>query len=176
MKKIIVFLSSTFICYALNVGEFPSDIILDKANGGSSQGEAWYSKSLKGKVHTLLYMDPDKSDDSKLLLDALNKLKYKKGDYSTVAIVNLAATWIPNMVLESKLKKKQKELNNMEYVFDKKKYLVKKWHLKDDTSNVLVLDKQGRVIYIKSGKLMKQDVIEILKKINEAKYKYYFTI
>jgi predicted transcriptional regulator len=167
MKKIIIFLSSTLFCYALSIGETLPNIVLDKANGGSSQGKAWHSSSLKGKVHTLLYMDPDKRDDNKLLLDALHKLKHKKGDYTTVAIVNLAATWMPNMILEDKLKSKQKELKNMEYVFDKKKYLVQKWHLKDDASNVFVLDKQSQVIYAKSGKLTAHDVIEILNKINK---------
>ena len=154
---------------ALDIGEIPSEIILDNTNGGTSQGKAWYSNSLKGKVHTLLYMDPDKREDSKLLLDALNKLKHKKGDYTTVAIVNLAATWMPNIILESKLKSKEKELKNMEYIFDKKKYLIEKWQLEDDMSNVFVLDKQGRVIYVKNGKLIAHDVIEILNKINEAR-------
>jgi len=169
MKIIILFLSSMFFCYALSVGEILSDVVLDKANGGTSQGNIWHSSSLKGKVHTLLYVDPDKRDDCKLLLDALKKLKHKKGDYTTVVIVNLAATWMPNIILESKLKSKEKELKNMEYIFDKKKYLIEKWQLEDDMSNVFVLDKQGRVIYVKNGKLIAHDVIEILNKINEAK-------
>jgi predicted transcriptional regulator len=169
MKKIILFLSSTFFCYALMVGEIPSDIVLDKDNGEASQGKAWHSSSLKGKVHTLIYMDPDKRDDSKLLLKALNKLNYKKTQYMTVAIVNLAATWMPNTILESKLKSKQKELKNMDYIFDKTKFLVKKWYLKDNASNVFVLDKDGKVLYAKAGKISAKNVKLILKKIENAK-------
>ena len=169
MKKIILFLGSSFLSYALSVGEIPSNIVIDKVNGGTSEGKAWHSSSLKGKVHTLIYMDPDKRDDSKLLLDALAKLNYSEAVYSTVAIVNLAATWMPNAILQSKLKSKQKELKNMEYIFDKTKFLVKKWQLKDDASNVFVLTKQSKVIYAKSGKLNSKDVIHILDKINEAK-------
>ena len=169
MKKIILFLGSTFFCYALNLGEIPPNIVLDKANGGTSQGKVWHSSSLKGKVHTLIYMDPDKRNGSKLLLAALAKLNYPKGVYSTVAIVNLAATWMPNAILESKLKSKQKELKNMEYIFDKTKFLVKKWHLKDNASNVFVLNKEGRVIYTKVGEFMAQDVILLLNKIEDAK-------
>jgi len=169
MKKIILFLGSTFLSYALSVGEVPPNIVIDKANGGTSRGKAWYSSSLKGKVHTLLYMDPDKREDSKLLLNALNKLKHNKKDYSTVAIVNLAATWMPDALLESLLEKKQNELKNMVYIFDKSKFLIKKWHLKDDTSNVFVLDKNSKIIYAKSGILTSKDVTEILKKIEDAK-------
>jgi len=169
MKKIILFVSSTFFCYALSLGEIPKNVVIDKSNGGTSQGEAWYSSSLKGKVHTLIYMDPDKRENNKLLLDALNKLSYKETQYTTVAIVNLAATWMPNAILESKLKSKQKELKNMEYIFDKTKFLVKKWHLKDNDSNVFVLDKDGKVIYAKAGKISAQNVKLILNKIKNAK-------
>jgi len=169
MKKIILFLGGTFFCYALSLGEIPSNIVLDKSNGGTSEGKVWHSNSLKGKVHTLIYMDPDKREDSKLLLDALAKLNYPERVYSTVAIINLAATWMPNAILKSKLKSKQKELKNMEYIFDKTKFLIKKWHLKDDASNVFVLNKKSKVIYAKSGKLDSKDIINILNKINETK-------
>jgi len=170
MNKIIhlliplLFVSS----YALDIGTVPSHIVLDKDNGGSANGSAWDSHSLKGKVHTLLYMDPDKRDESQILLDALSKLKVDNKAYSTVAIINLAATWMPNSILQSKLREKQKELNNMEYVFDKTKFLVKKWHLKDDASNVVILDKNSKVIYQKSGKLSPKDVQEILQIISKT--------
>jgi predicted transcriptional regulator len=166
MKKSILFLITTLVSYGLNIGDIPPNITLEKSNGGDAQGKAWHSKTLKGKVHTLLYMDPDKRDDVKLLLSALNKLSYTKKNYTTVAIVNLAATWMPNAVLESKLKSKQKELKNMEYIFDKNKFLIKKWHLKDDACNVLILNKKGEVIYQKTGIFMKKNVQNIMQLID----------
>jgi len=60
------------------------------------------------------------------------------------------------------LSKKQKELQNTEFVFDKTKYFVKKWQMKDDASNVLVLDKDMKVLYQKSGILSKKDEKKIL--------------
>jgi hypothetical protein len=168
MKKIVVFLALSLWGYALNVGEVPVPVVLKGDNGGDANGNAWYSTSLKGKVHVLLYMDPDMREHSSFLLETLQKMKLGH-TYSTVAIVNLAATWMPNALLESKLKSKQKELKQMEYVFDKTKYLVKKWHFKDDASNVVVLDKNSRVIYAKSGPLSSEDVVEIVRKIEYAK-------
>ena len=126
-------------------------MVLDKDNGGDSKDNAWHSKNLQGKVHILLYMDPDKREESMPFLDTLNAEKYDKKKYSTVAIVNLAATWMPDAILESLLSKKQKELQNTEFVFDKTKCFVKKWQMKDDASNVLVLDKDMKVLYQKSG-------------------------
>jgi hypothetical protein len=166
-KFIFILLGFTLIGNAIEIGHIPPHIILKKTNGGTTDGKAWDSKSLKGKVHTLLYMDPDKRSDSQILLDALAKLNIDNHKYSTVAIINLAATWLPNSILQSKLKEKQKELKNMEYVFDKTKFLVKKWKLKDDASNVLILDKDSKVIYQKNGKLQPYDIKNILDIINK---------
>jgi len=167
-KIIFILLSFMFMGNAVEVGHVLPKVILDKANGGTADDKVWNSKILKGKVHTLLYMDPDKRSDSQILLDALAKLNIDNHKYSTVAIINLAATWMPNSILQSKLKEKQKELNNMEYVFDKTKFLVKKWHLKDDASNVMILDKNSKVIYQKSGKLSTKDVEKILQIISKT--------
>jgi len=167
-KLIYIILLTTIISNAIEIGHIPPHIVLNKNNGSTTDGKAWDSKSLKGKVHTLLYMDPDKRSDSQILLDALAKLKIDNHKYSTVAIINLAATWLPNSILQSKLKEKQKELKNMEYVFDKTKFLVKKWKLRDDASNVLILDKDSKVIYQKSGKLSQQDIKHILYTIHQS--------
>jgi len=163
IKHIALSLLTTMtIVQAVNVGDILPDITLDKSNGGNSAEQAWHSKSLKGKVHLLLYMDPDKRKETMSFINRLNLKKYDKKKYSTVAIVNLAATWIPDIVLEKLLAKKQRESNNTEFVFDKTKYLVKKWKLKDDASNVLVCDKNEKILYQKSGKLTSSDVRKIM--------------
>ena len=166
---ILGLLSSVGMLYAVNVGELLPNITLDKVNGGDNAEQAWHSKSLYGKVHVLFYMDPDKRKEVMPFLDTLNQKHFNEKKYSTVAIVNLAATWMPDAVLEILLSKKQQELDNTAFIFDKTKYLVKKWHLKDDASNVLVLNTQSKVIYRKSGKLSNKDVKEILNQIENAK-------
>ncbi len=93
----------SMMLHAVNVGEVLPLVVLDKDNGGDSKDNAWHSKNLQGKVHILLYMDPDKREESMPFLDTLNAEKYDKKKYSTVAIVNLAATWMPDAILESLL-------------------------------------------------------------------------
>ena len=166
MRKIIM----TLICLAtmmqaVNIGDTLTSVSLEKENGATSNDKPWHSTSLQGKVHVILYMDPDKREESQELLDALKALETNSKDYSTVAIVNLAATWMPDVVLEGLLSKKEKELKNTSFVFDKKKYLVKKWQMKDDASNILIVDKNSKVIYKKVGKISSSDIEVILKKI-----------
>ena len=167
MKKLLLLLGLTLSSYALQMGEFPPPVLLDGANGGKSNGSPWDSYTLVGKVHTVLYMDPDERKESMPFLDTLNSKNFDKTKYATVAIVNLAAMWMPNYVLEIMLKNKQNELNNTEFIFDKTKYLVKKWKLKDDASNILIFDAKGKLLYQKSGKLSSEDVEEIMHIISK---------
>lgn len=160
-------LGTAIMLHALNVGEVLPPLTLEKKDGGNSNDKAWHAKSLQGKVHVLLYMDPDERKEAMPFLDALNTQNYDETQYSTIAIVNLAAMWMPDFVLETMLKNKQKELNNTTFVFDKTKYLVKKWQLKDDASNVIIIDKQMKVLYIKSGILSKDEVKDVLDRLEK---------
>ncbi len=166
MKKIlfaVIFATSTI--YALNTNETPPQVKIDGKNGGLVSGGAWDSSSLEGKVHVLFYVDPDEKDKNEALGDALAAANLDHSKYSTIAIVNLAATWKPNVIIEALLKSKQKKFPNAIYVKDKKKVLVKKWGLKDDESDILVFDKDAKLIFKKEGKLSHKEIEEVIKLI-----------
>ena len=168
MKKLLLLLVLSLSAYAIQTGDVPPKVLLKGDNGGKHDGKAWSSEMLVGKVHTVLYMDPDEREEAMPFLDELNSQNFDKKSYETIAIVNLGATWMPNAILEAMLNKKQKELNNTEFIFDKTKYLLKKWKLKDDASNVLIFDAKGILLYQKSGKLSPVEVNKILKTISTS--------
>jgi YtfJ family uncharacterized protein len=141
--------------------------VLDGKNGGKIDGSAWNSSMLSGKVHVLFYVDPDKKDVNEAFADALKAKNFNHENYTTVAIINLAATWKPNVIIEALLKSKQKKFPNAIYVKDKKKVLVKRWNLEDDASNVVVFGKDGKVLYFKNGKLSASDITNVLKLIED---------
>jgi len=159
-KSIFLLLYFTLSMMAIEIGKVPMAITLDGKNGGDAKGKAWHSSMLKGKAHLVIYMDPDERKNIEPLLKKIKRVKKKS--FSTVAIVNLAATWMPNGILMSKLKKNQKDMKNTEYVFDKKKILVKKWGLKDDNTVAMVFNKQGKLIYKKTGPLSSTHIGNIL--------------
>ena len=72
------------------------------------------------------------------------------------------------MVLELKLKEKQKKFPNTIYVKDKSKVLVKEWQLQDDSSNVLVFNKNSELIYSYSGKLDSSEITKVLALIDRS--------
>ena len=168
MKKIIITVAMvTSFLSALVVGEVPKTLTIEGENGALVSGEAWNSSMLKDKVYILFYVDPDEKDTNNDFSEALKKRAYDLKNFSTVAVINLAATWLPNFAIESSLKAKQKEYPNTTYVKDKTKYLVKEWALADDSSDVLVFDKEGKLIYYYSGKLPQDEIEKVLKLVDE---------
>ena len=168
MKKII--LSIVFVtasALAIDVGQVPSMVTISGENGGKTDGSIWSSSSLKGKVSIVFYVDPDKKDVNENLTKALKKQHFDRSKYASTAIVNLAATWMPNALIESKLSSKQKEFPDTTYVKDKKKVLVKKWGLADDNSDILLFDKNGVLIYKKFGKLSDKEIASVLALIEK---------
>jgi len=168
MKKIVLgFLVLVGSVAAVELGKVPSSIVLDGDNGGKTNGSAWNSSMLKGKVHILFYVDPDERKLNEPLTQALKKRHFDRNKYASVAMINLAATWLPNAILESKLKAKQKEFPDTIYVKDKKKVMVSKWKLADDNSDILIFDKNGKLIYKKFGKLSSKEIKGVLALIEK---------
>jgi len=153
---------------AIEVGKIPKNVVIDGDNGARTDGKAWNSSMLKEKLHVLFYVDPDKKDENSALSAALKKRHFDRKKYGSVAIVNLAATWLPNVIIESKLKSKQKEFPDTIYVKDKKKVLVDKWKLADDNSDILIFDKKGTLIYKKFGKASESEISDLLQLIEKS--------
>jgi len=168
MKKIIVALAVlSASIMAVETGKVPVPVTISGDKGGKTDGSAWNSSSLKGKVHIVFYVDPDKKDLNEALSQALKKRHFDRSKYGSVAIVNMAATWMPNVAIEAKLKNKQKEFPDTVYVRDRDKVLVKKWALADDNSDILIFNKKGVLIYKKFGKLSKAEISKVLSLIEK---------
>jgi predicted transcriptional regulator len=169
LKVGLVALLATLNLWAVTVGEKPKEVIISGENGGMvKDGAAWDSSSVKDKVYVMFYVDPDEKDLNSAFSDALKKKNYrKKGAYGSIAIINLAATWKPNVIIESLLKSKQKEFPETIYIKDKKSILVKEWNLADDNNDILIFDKDGKVLFYKAGKMSDDDMQKAFTIIEE---------
>ena len=166
MKKItimIALLASSL--YALNIGDIPKSVTLEGKDGGLVAGGAWSSSMLKDKVHVVFYVDPDEKDTNEAFAQALKDANLDKEKFASVAIVNLAATWKPNIIINAILKRKQKKFPNATYVKDVEKTLVKEWGLVDDNSDILVFDKSGKLLYSYAGRLDENEIKKVISLI-----------
>jgi uncharacterized protein len=170
-NKIILVVLGIFlinpIAQALEIGEVPPKVELKEKLGGRLDGNLWSSEELRGKVHALFYVDPDEKDTNNPASDAIDKEKFPEDKYHTYGIINMAATWMPNFALNMALKEKQDRYPKVTYVRDYKKVLVKNWKIADDSSDVLVFDKKGVLIFKKEGKLNPVEIQRLIKVIRD---------
>ena len=168
MKNIIFgLLLSTGLSNAIELGQVPNLVTLEATDGGKLDGSAWNSSMLQGKIYTIFYVDPDERELNNPLADALKERNFDRKKVNSVAIINLAATWLPNMILEAKLEEKQKKFPHTIYVKDKNKVLVNAWNLDDDNSDILVFDQKGELIYKKFGKVSDTEIKEVISLIEK---------
>ncbi len=151
----------------LPVGEIPPRIVLEGERGERVTGGTWSSDELRGKVHVLFYADPDESDLNNAASEALSAENFDRSQYGSVAVVNMAATWLPNAVIQVKLESKQEDYPNTTYVRDYQKVLVEEWGLADDSNDVLVFDRDGSVLFSVDGQLSEAQIQTMIGLIRE---------
>jgi len=146
----------------VKVGEIPKEVELKGDLGGRLDGSPWSSEELTGKVHVVFYVDPDEKDLNNDTSEALRLEEFPRDQYQSYAIINMDATWLPNFAISSALEEKQKKYPTAIYVRDYDKILVKEWQLADDNSDVMAFDKNGKLIFMKAGKLTQQEIKELI--------------
>jgi hypothetical protein len=152
---------------AVELGQVPPKVELKETLGGRLDGAAWSSDELKGKVHVLFYVDPDEKDTNNEASEALEKERFPAEKFQSVAVINMAATWMPNFAISMSVEEKQKRYPRTIYVRDYQKTLVNAWKIADDSSNILALDQQGKLIFRKDGKLGPDDIQKLIKAVKD---------
>jgi len=161
-----IFLINTLVL-AIEMGEVPPRVELKGNLGGHLDGKPWSSDELRGKVNVIFYVDPDEKDTNNPASEAIDKEKFPSDKFHSYGIINMAATWLPNFAISMALKEKQENYPRTTYLRDYKKFLVKAWKIADDSSDVLLFDKKGNLIFKKEGKLNAEEIQKLIKAIKE---------
>lgn len=159
--------SSIVLSAPLSVGEPAVSIKLSGDLGGKVSGDDWDSNEIgkSGKVISLFYVDPEEKKLNEPLEQAYEHAKFPPDKHGSIAVINMAAAWYPNSMINSQLKKKQQQFPRTTYVKDLKKTLVKEWGLKDDSVNVVIFGRDGRPLFIKRGAMTVSEAEELMRLI-----------
>jgi len=167
MKRLLYLsLLLTLSLSALDLGEHPPEVTLGGDAGGRLDATPWSSSELRGRVHLLFYVDPDEKDLNNDFSDAVKAEAFDRSRFASIAIINMAATWKPNFVINAALKKKQAKFKKTLYLKDMEKRLVSEWGLADNNSDLLLFDREGKLLFYHAGKVdteMTQEVIKLIK-------------
>lgn len=168
----------TFLSFAeLPLNKIPPIIRLEGDRGklvetrGPWTSEILQNKGLKNsQVSVLFYVAPSEKELNRKASDAITAKKFPRDQYNSYAVVNMAASWWPNAIIASKIKKSQKEFPHTIYVEDRKAVLVKEWGLKDNSNDVLIFDREGKVVFSKDGKLSDKEIERMLSVLSQHIY------
>lgn len=168
MLAAAAFMVSTGTALAdLQIGQIPETIVLEEKQGGRVDGTPWRSDEILGKVSAFFYVDPDVADLNDAASEAMKAEGFPLDQYQSFAVINMAATWMPNFAINRSLKKKQEQYPNTIYVRDNEKRLVQAWGLSDDNNCLLVFDKRGRLVFRKDGQLDETEIQTMIGIIKE---------
>ena len=122
------------------------DLVLHEDKGGNINGNEWKSSDLKNKLNIIFYVAPNQQDEVEPLLNKIDSAGYSLESVNVTLIINTEATWIPNGIIEGKVKGKANEDTTKTYVLDKDEVLLKGWDLSEDNPNIIVVNASGKVI------------------------------
>ncbi len=174
-KSIIFFAVSASVLYfsmvfAASVGQQVGNIKLLDSND-----KPMLIPALGSKVITIMYTDPDEKDVNDPLSNAIRAEvkanKIPKAQYQGIGIVNAKRTWIPNALIRSKSRDKEKQFKGSIVLIDESKLLEKKWALGncENVGVVIVIGKDKKIKYIKNvktkseSKAISAEVIALIK-------------
>ena len=159
----------TFSLAELPVGSTSKTITLQGELGKLVDGGGpWKSDRFKGYVTILFYVDPDEADLNNAASEALKNANLPADQVRSVAVINMDATLLPNFLVQGKLEDKQEEYQNTLYVMDYQKVLVNEWGLGDHNNDVVIFDKQGKVIFSVDGQLNQSQIQEMLAAVKSG--------
>ncbi|MEO0812990.1 MAG: YtfJ family protein, partial [Myxococcota bacterium] len=105
---------------------------------------------------------PDEAEVNEHVGPALRRAKADGKKFTSIAVINMDATWLPNSLIQGKLEESQKEFPSTVYVRDDEKTLVKRWGFGDDAYSIAIFDPQGKCIWSKDGRHSKADTQKVV--------------
>ncbi len=165
--KALVLCYTATLTAQVQVGKIIPDVVLKDVEGGKVTGEPWSSSELRGKVYSIFYVDPEERAKNEALETAYKAEKFLPEVHGSVAIINMAAAWYPNNMIESLLKKKQENFPITTFVKDVNRKLVKEWGMADDGVNVIVVDKNGTVLFLSKKPVPEEEFASLFRLVRK---------
>jgi uncharacterized protein len=167
----LVWIVSVSLAAELKVGEKAQDFKLKDSTGKEYSLE---DPRFKGKVLYIAYVDPDEKDMNNHVEESLKKERdsggLDKNRYEGFGFANLKATNLPNFIIKALIKSKQEKTGAL-VLLDYDYTILNLWGLKNDSSDVVVLDKERICRYIYNGKLPPEELTKMILIIKEYQVK-----
>ncbi len=132
--------------------------------------KTWQSERLAGKVRVIQAIAGRRSAKAlnAPLMSAITAQQFDKNAYQTTTIINQNdAVWGTSSFVKSSAKDSKKEFSWSSIVLDEDGTVAKAWQLKNESSFIAVLNKQGQVLFAHEGALSQEKIAQVLKIIKD---------
>ncbi|MFC3914851.1 YtfJ family protein [Pseudaeromonas sharmana] len=132
---------------------------------GQTRYQGWDSQQLPGKVRVIQHI-AGRSHAKELnapLIEAIKAAKLPHDRYQTTTIVNLDdALFGTGGFVVSSVEKSKAEFPWSSFVLDEQGVVRKAWDLQEESSAIVVLDKDGKVRFVKDGALSPEEIATVM--------------
>jgi YtfJ family uncharacterized protein len=102
------------------------------------------------------------------LMAAITAAKFPEQSYQTTSIINQDdAIWGTGSFVKSSAQDSKKEFPWSSMVLDEEGTVASNWDLAEESSAIIVQDKQGSVLFVKEGALNDSEIQQVLKLVKE---------
>ncbi|OOF60737.1 YtfJ family protein [Rodentibacter sp. Ppn85] len=151
---------------AVKVTEYGEILLLGK----ETKFQTWMSSSLAGKVRVVHHLAGRTAakEKNQSMIDAIRAAHFSPANYQTTTIINADDAIVgTGMFVKSSAEKGKIENPHSQVVLDDKSAVKNAWHLNAKESAIIVLDKKGKVKFVKEGKLSNADIQTVISLITE---------
>lgn len=132
--------------------------------------QAWSTQDMTGKVRVIQAI-AGRSSSKELnapLMAAITAAKFPQQSYQTTSIINQDdAIWGTGSFVKSSAQDSKKEFPWSSMVLDEEGTVASSWDLAEESSAIIVQDKQGTVLFVKEGALDDSEIQQVLKLVKE---------
>ena len=127
--------------------------------------QPWKSTTLNGKVRIVHHLAGRSATKEKnqAVIDAIKAAHFNPTQYQTTTIINADDAIVgTGLFVKSSAENGKKENPHSQVVLDDKSSVKNEWGLKGKESAVIVLDKSGKVKFVKEGKLSSEEIQTVI--------------
>lgn len=134
-------------------------------NNNSITYQPWSSAKLVGKTHIIMAIAGRASakEINAQLVNAISTAKFPQQKYQTTTIINQDdAIWGTSSFVKSAAEESKKQYPWSSIVLDSNGNVQKSWDLQKESSAIIVLDKNAKILFIHEGALNQQQLQQVI--------------
>ena len=127
--------------------------------------QPWKSTTLNGKVRIVHHLAGRSAakEKNQAVIDAIKAAHFNPTQYQTTTIINADDAIVgTGLFVKSSAENGKKENPHSQEVLDDKSAVKNAWGLKGKESAIIVLDKSGKVKFVKEGKLSNEEIQTVI--------------